>query len=193
MAGRSGPRVEFDTDVYISYAHLDNRPLTEGQTGWVSVLHQALNVRLEQILGQAVKVYRDETLTESDASTVTMSSRLFQAATFVCVVSPRYVESFWSVREVNEFVRSAEATGGAVVDGRQRIFKVVKSPVPVDRQPPAIASLLGYEFCDVDAGMGDVKELDPTAGADAQRAFLEKVNELADDIAGILRIMYRDA
>ena len=45
----------FDNDIFISYAHIDNQPLIEGHQGWVSTLHQALAVRLQQLLGSEVR------------------------------------------------------------------------------------------------------------------------------------------
>ena len=37
-------------DVFISYAHIDNLPLTE-EEGWVTHFHNALNIRLPQLVG----------------------------------------------------------------------------------------------------------------------------------------------
>src|SRR5712692_1321994 len=43
----------FAHDVFISYAHVDNLPLTEGDEGWISKFHASLEVQLRQILGRA--------------------------------------------------------------------------------------------------------------------------------------------
>ena len=32
-------------DIFISYAHLDNQPMTPGQKGWVEKFHAALEAR----------------------------------------------------------------------------------------------------------------------------------------------------
>ena len=39
-------------DVFISYAHIDDQALTEGQKGWITQFHCILEVRLGQALGQ---------------------------------------------------------------------------------------------------------------------------------------------
>jgi hypothetical protein len=39
-------------DVFISYAHIDNESLTEGQQGWISQFHHTLEVRLRQLMGE---------------------------------------------------------------------------------------------------------------------------------------------
>ena len=47
-------------------------------------------------------------------------------------------------RELNEFWKAAEQQGGVHVHDKSRIFKVLKTPVPLDQQTPPLRSLLGY-------------------------------------------------
>ena len=42
---------EFEDDVFISYAHLDNQPLKDGGEGWISKFHRLLEVLLRKRLG----------------------------------------------------------------------------------------------------------------------------------------------
>src|SRR4051812_20779813 len=49
----------FDPDIFISYAHLDNRTPTEGQKGWIETFHKALEARLAQRLGDPAVCYLD--------------------------------------------------------------------------------------------------------------------------------------
>jgi hypothetical protein len=62
------------------------------------------------------------------------------------VLSPRYVKSEWCRKELQEFIRAAERSGGVFINSKSRIFKVVKFPVPRDQHPAEIEGLLGYEF-----------------------------------------------
>ena len=39
-------------DIFISYAHVDNESLTEGQKGSISQFHRTLEIRLRQLLGE---------------------------------------------------------------------------------------------------------------------------------------------
>ena len=48
----------FECDIFISYSHVDNRSLTEGQKGWIDSFHQALEVRLSQVLGSDPQFFR---------------------------------------------------------------------------------------------------------------------------------------
>ena len=61
----------------------------------------------------------------------------------VSVVSPRYVRSEWTQRELNEFVKAAQQQGGVSLQHKARIFKVLKTPVPRDQQTAELQSLLG--------------------------------------------------
>lgn len=57
---------DFEDDVFISYAHPDNEPLTEGQKGWISIFHHALQKRLAQLLPDEPGVFRDLELRGND-------------------------------------------------------------------------------------------------------------------------------
>ena len=58
--------MSFETDVFISYAHIDNLPLKEGEKGWVAKFHRALEVRLSQLLGEKPRIWRDQKLQGND-------------------------------------------------------------------------------------------------------------------------------
>ena len=172
----------FDGDAFISYAHLDNVELVEGRKGWVANLHRALEVRVGQLLGKAPHIWRDPKLPGNDLFADTLVDRLKRVAVLVTVVSPRYVKSEWTLRELDEFWRAAEEQGGIRVGNKARVFKVLKTPVPLDRTPPELRALLGYEFFKVDPETGKVRELDDVFGPDAQRDFWLRLDDLAHDI-----------
>src|SRR3954465_10448965 len=53
---------DYDTDAFISSAHMDNVELVEGRRGWVANLHRALEVRVGQLLGKQPHIWRDPKL-----------------------------------------------------------------------------------------------------------------------------------
>ena len=53
-------------DIFISYAHVDNESLTEGQKGWISQFHRTLEIRLRQLLGENPNIWRDQKLSGTD-------------------------------------------------------------------------------------------------------------------------------
>jgi hypothetical protein len=61
VVNQLGP-MRYAHDLFISYAHLDNQPLVAGEEGWVSNLHKLLKIRLSQLIGQKLKIWRDKKL-----------------------------------------------------------------------------------------------------------------------------------
>jgi hypothetical protein len=119
--------VDFENDIFISYAHLDDQPLTEGQKGWVSDFHRALELRLGELLGEKPKIWRDAKLAGNDYFSDVIVGRLMKVALLISILSPRYLKSEWCVKELREFYKAAEQTGGLRVGEKARVFKVVKT------------------------------------------------------------------
>jgi hypothetical protein len=176
----------FDNDIFISYAHIDNQPLIEGHQGWVSTLHQALAIRLQQLLGSEVKIWRDPHLKGHEYFSDTIVMQLPHAAVLVLILSPPYVRSTWCVQELQEFCQRAEHTGGLRLDDKSRLFKVVKTYLPHQDHPPALQGLLGYEFYEMDRTTGRPREFRQDAGPNADRNYWAKLEDLAFDISQLL-------
>src|SRR6202521_2737055 len=181
--------MNFEGDAFISYAHLDNVELIEGRKGWVANLHRALEVRVGQLLGKQPQIWRDPKLQGNDFFAEALIERLRNVAALVSVVSPRYVRSEWARRELAEFSKAAEAQGGVSCCDKARIFKVLKTPVPLETHPAELKPLLGYEFFKVDPETGRIRELDEIFGPEAQRDFWLKLDDLAHDICGLLEML----
>src|SRR4029453_4873400 len=60
------PHMTFDHHAFISYAHIDNEPLTPGQKGWVAQFHATLQTMLSQRLGERARIWRDDKLDGND-------------------------------------------------------------------------------------------------------------------------------
>ena len=178
--------MDFEGDAFISYAHLDDVSLVEGGKGWVSNLHRALEVRAAQLLGKPPSIWRDPKLHGNDLFESTLVERLRKVAVLVTVVSPRYVRSEWTLRELREFWTAAEQRDGVGLNDRARVFKVIKTPVPLERTPPELQGLLGYEFFKVDPETGKIRELDEIFGPEAHRDFWIKLDDLAHDLCTLL-------
>jgi hypothetical protein len=185
------PTVDFEGDAFISYAHMDNVELVEGHRGWVSNLHRALEVRVGQLLGKQPHIWRDPKLQGNDFFEDTLVEKLQRVAALVPVISPRYVKSEWTRKELDEFWKAAREQGGVRFEDKVRVFKVLKTPVPLEMHPPELQPLLGYEFFKVDPETGRVRELDEIFGPEAQRDFWLKLDDLAHDICCLLEIVQK--
>ena len=173
----------FDKHLFISYAHLDNQPLPPEQQGWITQFHASLEAFLSMRLGRKAEIWRDERLQGNDIFAAEIVAQFPHTALLVSILTPRYLESKWCTKEVQEFCNSAQQSGGVVVDNKARVFKVIKTPVDTEESlPPAMKDSLGYEFFTFEDGAP--LELDP--GANAQ-AYKLKVNKLAWDIVQLLK------
>jgi hypothetical protein len=181
--------MSFDCDAFISYTHIDNVSLVDGSKGWITNLHRALEIRVGQLMGETPEIWRDPKLMGNDVFENTLVEQLQRVAVLVTVVSPRYVKSEWTRRELVEFWKAAEAQGGVKFHDKARIFKVLKTPIPRQMDPPELQPLLGYEFFHVDTETGRVRELDEIFGLQAQKDFWMKLDDLAHDIAALLEVL----
>jgi len=176
----------YDQHLFISYAHIDNQPLSPEQRGWITRFHQTLEAILGTRLGREARIWRDDKLRGNDVFGDEIVEQFPRTALLVSVVSPRYVESEWCTREVREFCTAAEQRGGLVVDNKSRIFKVIKTPVETEEPlPPVMRRMTGYEFFtfDNDAPL----ELDPAYGEALAQKYNLKVAKLAWDVAQLIR------
>lgn len=179
----------FEGDAFISYAHLDNIGLAEGHKGWVANLQRALQIRVAQLLGKEARIWWDPKLHGNDVFADTLIAQLQRVSALISVVSPRYIRSEWTLREIAEFCRAAERQGGIHIRDKSRIFKVLKTPVPLDQHPRELQSLLGYEFFKVDPVTGRIRELDQIFGPEAERDFWIKLDDLAHDVCALLELL----
>ena len=185
--------MKFERQIFISYAHLDNQPLSADQSGWVSLFHGTLQTLISQRLGAAVDIWRDDKLRGNDVFSDEILGQLAGTALFVSVLTPRYLKSEWCAREIRAFCERAEAAQALVVENKARVVKVLKLPLDRDRDgeaalPAAVGQLLGYEFYEFDEDRTP-RELDPAYGDKPRQAFLRKANKLAWDLAAQLETL----
>src|SRR5215475_6587321 len=88
-----GNPMDFDFDVFVSYAHLDDTAPAEEKKGWVARLHETLEWRLAQLLGKPARIWRDPKLHGNDVFADMLVERVHHAAILLSVVSPRYCKS----------------------------------------------------------------------------------------------------
>ena len=185
------PAVKYDNDIFISYAHLDNQPLIEDAEGWVSQFHRAVEVRVDQLIGKKLSVWRDPKLHGNDYFDDTIVEQLPSIAVLVSIFTPRYVHSAFCTKELTEFCEASEKVGGLRILDKTRIFKVLKTPVPIEEQPEQVRDCLGYEFFKIDPVNGRVRELNKVFGGDAERDFWIKLDDLAQDLCQLLNWIER--
>ena len=166
------------TPIFISYAHLDNRPIPPEETGWISGFHQALQIRLSELVGYDVEIWRDDNAVRNGDIWKIIEERLAKGGIVVSVLTPRYVSSESCLRELE----AARRGGALLVRDRSRIFKVVKTPCPPGSGLPAeLRDVLDYPFFAAE-GMSLDPDLD-------RREYLKRLFDLAHDIREMIDLL----
>jgi len=177
----------FTHDIFISYAHLDDRSPFGDEKGWIDLLHERLSLLVSQTLGSEVRIWRDgHNLQGNDQLQGAIGEGVNSSLLLVPVISPRYVQSDWCNKEMETFHASAPPTLASAPDFRSRIFKVAKTPLPdhlKKLEPEHIKNLIGYQFYGEDESDGQLHEFssDPK-----DKAYWKALNRLVGDIAKTL-------
>ena len=174
----------YSIDLFISYAHIDNQPVSAAESGWISRFHASLDAFLSMRLGKSVRIWRDDKLTGNDRFADEIVQQFNSTAMLLSVVTPRYLNSEWCTREVREFCERADSD--LVIDQKARIFKVIKTPVDCEGALPAIMQeMLGYEFFVFEDGAP--MELDAVYGQQYGQDFNRQISKLAFEMAALLK------
>ena len=176
----------YEQDAFISYAHIDNEPISAGQKGWVTQFHATLQTMLSQRMGERARIWRDDKLAGDDVFADEIVAQFNKTALLVSILSPRYLRSEWCTRELHEFCAAVERGGNLGTANKSRVFKIVKTPLdPGTALPAPIQATLGYEFYEEDGGAP--RELDPAFGDEARQEFLSRISRLAWSLAQSLQ------
>jgi TIR domain-containing protein len=173
-------------DAFISYTHDNNLPLDENGKGWVDNFHQHLDVQLRQYTGRKVAIWRDPQLSGNAELLRALRDRIQGSDALVVILSPGYLNSEWCMSELQEFCTLANQTDGLHLNGKSRIFAVVKLPPDDGHYPTEIEKQLRYDFFEPNANTkrpdefrGDLRNRD-------ERYWL-KLQQLAWDLKELLR------
>lgn len=188
--------MKFEKDVFISYAHLDDKPLDEGAKGWITDFHRLLETRLEQTIGYEIDIWRDEELTGNEVFSPEIESKLPTLKLMVSIITPRYLGSDWCKRELGSFYQAASTNGGVSIGNKSRIFKIVKTPVDkdtIEKLPEGIHrifdEILDYKFYIQDPVTGKFKELNRNSWADNEikQEYMNKLDDVVQDMANLIK------
>ncbi len=178
--------MDFKNDVFISFSHIDNERISERFDGWITRFHKKLATLLSTRLGSEVKIWRDTRLGDGQVLENEIITQLQQSAIMLSVVSPRYLNSEWCTREMTEFCKHAQRSGGLVIGSHQRLIPIVKTPVE-GPLPPIMKQVLFREFFSLEDGIA--VEFDEAYGEKYGEAFLRQVLQLAVHLKAALEAL----
>ena len=139
----------YSHDVFISYAHVNNIPPHAGAEGWVTIFHDSLMRHLPAFLKRggdapvAPAIWRDGKLTGVDFYDDTIDRAVRSSAVMISVMSERYFESEYCVRELQSFCDlgvTVDFEGGK----KSRVFKVMLGDIPLERQDARVRRTNGF-------------------------------------------------
>jgi hypothetical protein len=125
---------------------------------------------LFQVLGQKPNI-----LLKAEFDTVTAST-MDNAAVLVAILSKDFAQSGQCLDTVESFYK---ATSQSKVN---RVFKVMKSPLTLQEQPPRLRDLIGYDMFQLDVETGSMKEYSDFFSHEAEKQYWMKMVDLAYDI-----------
>src|SRR5262249_16792782 len=129
---------------------------------------------------------RDQKLSGNDDVAGSLIDKLSGAASLVSVLTPRYLKSDWCRRELGEFHLRASESGGVTIEGKSRIFKVIKTPINRDEHPEEAQKSLGYEFYEIDPITKRFREFGYALKQDYDQRYWNKLEDLAQDIKDLI-------
>ncbi len=104
--------MSFDQHLFISYAHIDNQPLSREQEGWVTRFHKSLKSFPSMNIGTMVKIWRDDKLQGNDVFADEIVHQFSSTALLVSVLTPRYLDSEWCTREFESSAKRLRRPAG---------------------------------------------------------------------------------
>jgi serine/threonine protein kinase len=189
----ANPKDLAQSDVVITYSKLDDQPLMAGRQGWVSHLHQNLQVRVGQLSGNQVVVVKHSDSSVPAEVEAEVLKQIPNAKTVVSVLSPPFAHSSECRRIVESFWKSATDSGQFEVENRSRLLNVIKTPVSAEELPAELralyTSLVPYEFFERDPQSGRLREFDEAFGNTALQRFHERVYDVAYDLSQVLKYL----
>ena len=168
---------DYDHDVFVSYAHLDD----QGESAWVTNLVRHLDTEVRQRLGtKDLRIWMDHSLDGNRPLTSEIMQTIRRSATLFVIMSPSYIASEWCVSERNAFLGFAR---DCVAAGR--IFVRCRDIDPKGI-PAEFGDLMGFKFWTQDADAGGVSR--PLGLTDLKEpAYFAGVINLSDKLARKLK------
>jgi len=167
----------YEIDVLITFAEKDNETGKKNEMGWISQFKKFLDLMLYQVLGERANIVVKSEYDDFTASTMD------NAAILVTILSKEFAQSGRCLDTVESYYK---ATAGSKIG---RVFKVLKSPLSPQEQPPRLRELLSYDMYQVDNETGMMKEYTDFFSLEAEKQYWMKLVDLAYDIHEALVIL----
>ena len=159
-----------EIDVLITFAEKDNEASKKSEQGWVTQFRKFLELMLFQVLGTKPTI-----VIKSEFDTATAPA-MDNASILVAILTKDFAQSGRCLDLVETFYKN---TSSSPVN---RVFKVLKSPMGIQEQPPRLRDSIGYDMYQLDVETGQMKEYSDFFSQEAEKQYWMKMVDLAYDI-----------
>ncbi|MGH8544568.1 MAG: toll/interleukin-1 receptor domain-containing protein [Gammaproteobacteria bacterium] len=175
---------DFQNDIFVSYAHVDDDPLPGADRGWVSTFVGCLRIYLAQKLGRsdAFSLWMDHELLGSQPITRQLIDRIQNSATLIVVLSPGYAASSWCKRERETFLEFFREQSS-----RRRFFVVERDMVEDAERPAEFRDFRGFRFWIPEREGKSPRILGSPAPSPSDHEYYNRIDDLSREIVQTLR------
>jgi hypothetical protein len=143
---------DYEYDIFISYAHVDNIAFPGQADGWIEQFYKNLNLMLAKRFGRLdmVKIWWDnKKLDGSKLFDHSIEEGIKKSAIMICLNSPGYLQSAYCKQELDLFYNKVQAENeGVKVGERSRIINVLLNNIPFSEWPSGLGGTSGFHFHD---------------------------------------------
>jgi hypothetical protein len=145
---------DYEFDLFISYAHVDNTPYPGQADGWIEQFYKNLKVMLDKRIGRTdvIKIWWDnKKLDGSVLFDQSIQEGIKKSAIMICLNSPGYQASDYCKQEMELFYTKVQREkAGLKVGGRSRIINVLLNNIPFEEWPKELEGASGFPFHDAE-------------------------------------------
>jgi hypothetical protein len=179
-----------DSDIVISFAQVDDQPVSNLRSGWISNFSKNVALRVEQLMGESVRIITLPSKRDGQDLDTTVDS-FDSVKTLVSILSPTFAKAKDCKKIVERFADVISKN-----QQHSRLIKVVKFPVEPKEIPNELQAIFSkvqeFAFFEQDGVNGRIRELDETLNDASALKYFERIYDVSDAIYRALKESRRD-
>jgi hypothetical protein len=174
---------QFDSDFFVSYAHVDDQPVAGSDHGWVTNFVRCLKAQLARKLGRSdsYTLWMDHELRNAAPITPQILDRVHRSAMLLILLSPGYVSSAWCRQEREAFFRIIRERDAG------NVFVVEVDCVDEVGRPPELSDFNPFRFWSRHQRSGAPRVLGWPLPAPDDHEYYSAVDDLVHEMVDELR------